>query len=97
MFIVGVLLFAFASGLGGLAQSETWLILARLLQGVGAAIASPTALSLITTTFPAGPQRNRAIRRVRRDVRRRRGHRADPRWRADRQIHISATTTAAGG
>ena len=61
MFITGVLLFAFASGLGGLAQSETWLILARLLQGVGAAIASPTALSLITTTFPAGPKRNRAI------------------------------------
>ncbi len=51
----------FASGLGGLAQGETWLILARLLQGVGAAIASPTALSLITTTFPAGPARNRAI------------------------------------
>jgi len=61
MFIFGVLLFSFASGLGGLAQSETWLILARLLQGVGAAIASPTALSLITTTFPAGPKRNRAI------------------------------------
>jgi EmrB/QacA subfamily drug resistance transporter len=61
MFIIGVLLFALASGLGGLAQSESWLILARLLQGVGAAIASPTALSLITTTFPAGPKRNRAI------------------------------------
>jgi EmrB/QacA subfamily drug resistance transporter len=61
MFIVGVLVFAIASGLGGLAQSETWLILSRMLQGVGAAIASPTALSLITTTFPAGPKRNRAI------------------------------------
>jgi EmrB/QacA subfamily drug resistance transporter len=61
MFIIGVLLFAFASGLGGLAQSETWLIMSRLLQGVGAAIASPTALSLITTTFPAGPKRNRAV------------------------------------
>ncbi|MFL6101621.1 MAG: MFS transporter [Actinomycetales bacterium] len=61
MFIVGVLLFAFASGLGGLAQNETWLIGARLIQGVGAAIASPTALSLITTTFPPGPSRNRAV------------------------------------
>jgi EmrB/QacA subfamily drug resistance transporter len=61
MFIIGVLLFAFASGLGGFAQNETWLILARLLQGVGAAIASPTALSLITTTFPPGPPRNRAF------------------------------------
>lgn len=61
MFIIGVLLFTLASGLGGFAQSETWLILSRMLQGVGAAIASPTALSLITTTFPAGPKRNRAI------------------------------------
>jgi EmrB/QacA subfamily drug resistance transporter len=61
MFIVGVLLFAVASGVGGLAQSEAWLIASRMVQGVGAAIASPTALSLITTTFPAGPKRNRAI------------------------------------
>jgi EmrB/QacA subfamily drug resistance transporter len=61
MFIVGVLLFAAASGLGGAAQSESWLIGARLIQGVGAAIASPTALSLITTTFPPGPPRNRAF------------------------------------
>ena len=37
------------------------LLAARVLQGVGAAIASPTALALITTTFPAGPQRNRAF------------------------------------
>ena len=42
MFIVGVLLFSFASGLGGFAQNETWLIMSPLLQGVGAAIASPT-------------------------------------------------------
>src|SRR3954452_11867693 len=61
MFTIGVLLFAFASGLGGLAQSEAMLIAARVLQGLGAAIASPTALSLITTTFPAGPPRNRAF------------------------------------
>jgi EmrB/QacA subfamily drug resistance transporter len=61
MFIIGVLLFAAASGLGGAAQNESWLIVARLLQGVGAAIASPTALSLITTTFPPGPPRNRAF------------------------------------
>jgi EmrB/QacA subfamily drug resistance transporter len=61
MFIIGVLLFAVASGAGGLAQSEAWLIASRMVQGIGAAIASPTALSLITTTFPAGPKRNRAI------------------------------------
>ena len=37
------------------------LLVARALQGLGAAIASPAALALITTTFPAGPQRNRAF------------------------------------
>jgi EmrB/QacA subfamily drug resistance transporter len=61
VFILGVIVFAVASLLGGLAQNETWMIAARVLQGVGAAIASPTALSLITTTFPAGPARNRAF------------------------------------
>jgi EmrB/QacA subfamily drug resistance transporter len=61
VFIAGVLIFAIASLFGGLAQNETWLITARVLQGLGAAIASPTALSLITTTFPAGPARNRAF------------------------------------
>src|SRR5450755_1074712 len=61
VFIFGVLLFALASLLGGLAQNETWLIAARVLQGFGAAVASPTALSLITTTFPAGRARNRAF------------------------------------
>ncbi|HET8615663.1 MAG TPA: MFS transporter [Actinomycetales bacterium] len=61
MFMIGVGLFAVASLFGGLAQSEGQLLAARVLQGVGAAIASPTALSLITTTFPAGPARNRAF------------------------------------
>jgi len=61
VFIIGVLLFGFASLLGGFAQSEALLLSARALQGVGAAIASPTALALITTTFPAGKQRNRAF------------------------------------
>jgi EmrB/QacA subfamily drug resistance transporter len=61
MFVVGVTVFAFASLLGGLAQNEALLLGARGLQGLGAAIASPAALALITTTFPAGPQRNRAF------------------------------------
>ena len=61
VFVAGVLIFAGASLFGGLAQNETWLITARVLQGLGAAVASPTALSLITTTFPAGPARNRAF------------------------------------
>jgi len=61
IFISGVLLFTVASLLGGLAQSESILLAARGLQGVGAALASPTALSLIITTFPAGKARNRAF------------------------------------
>ena len=61
MFMVGIAIFALASLLGGLATSELWLILTRGLQGVGAAIASPTALSLIATTFPEGTERNRAL------------------------------------
>jgi EmrB/QacA subfamily drug resistance transporter len=61
MFVIGVLVFAVASLLGGVAQNETMLLGSRVLQGLGAAIASPTALALITTTFPAGPPRNRAF------------------------------------
>jgi EmrB/QacA subfamily drug resistance transporter len=61
VFMAGVGLFAVASLLGGLAQTETQMLIARVLQGLGAAVASPTALSLITTTFPAGPARNRAF------------------------------------
>jgi EmrB/QacA subfamily drug resistance transporter len=61
IFMTGVSVFAVASLLGGLAQNELMLLGSRGLQGVGAAIASPTALALITTTFPAGRQRNRAF------------------------------------
>ena len=61
LFMVGVTIFAVASLLGGVAQNEVMLLGARGLQGLGAAIASPTALALITTTFPSGPQRNRAF------------------------------------
>ncbi|MFJ9890308.1 MFS transporter [Streptomyces sp. NPDC091287] len=61
IFIFGVLLFVFASLLGGLSQEGWQLLAARSLQGVGGAIASPTALSLITTTFREGPERNRAF------------------------------------
>ncbi|MEH0474535.1 MFS transporter [Streptomyces sp. B21-097] len=61
MFVCGVLLFVLASLLGGLAQNEGQLLAARALQGVGGAIASPTALSLVSTTFREGPARNRAF------------------------------------
>ncbi|MEU6608916.1 MFS transporter [Streptomyces shenzhenensis] len=61
VFMAGILLFTFASLLGGLAQEPWQLLAARALQGVGGAIASPTSLALITTTFPEGPERNRAF------------------------------------
>ncbi|MBP2406833.1 MFS transporter [Streptomyces syringium] len=61
VFIFGVLLFVLASLLGGLAQNSGQLLAARALQGVGGAIASPTSLALITTTFTEGPARNRAF------------------------------------
>lgn len=61
VFMFGVVLFAVASLLGGLAQNPGELLAARALQGVGGAIASPTALSLVSTTFKEGPERNRAF------------------------------------
>ena len=61
VFIGGIALFTVASMLGGLAQSETWLLAARTLQGVGAAIAAPSTLALLTISFPEGSERTRAI------------------------------------
>ncbi|WP_182526072.1 MFS transporter [Nocardioides dongkuii] len=61
VFMAGLIVFGIASLLGGLATNEGLLLAARGLQGLGAALASPAALALITTTFPAGPQRNRAF------------------------------------
>lgn len=59
-FIVGVTLFIIASILCGIAWDQTTLVVARLLQGVGSAIASPTGLALVATTFAKGPARNAA-------------------------------------
>jgi EmrB/QacA subfamily drug resistance transporter len=61
VFMIGLVVFGVASLLGGLATSEGLLLAARGLQGLGAALASPAALALIATTFPAGPARNRAF------------------------------------
>jgi EmrB/QacA subfamily drug resistance transporter len=61
VFVAGIALFALASLAGGLATSQEWLLTARVIQGLGAAVVAPTALSLITTTFPEGPRRNRAM------------------------------------
>src|SRR4029450_1947830 len=61
VFIAGIGLFIVASLLGGFAQESWQLLAARVLQGMGGAIASPTALALVTTTFKEGPERNRAF------------------------------------
>src|SRR3954468_15856940 len=61
LFIVGLILFAAASLAGGLAQSEGWLIAARAVQGLGAALLSPAALSLVTVLFAEGSERNKAM------------------------------------
>jgi MFS family permease len=61
MFRIGIAVFTVASILGGFATNETWLIAARVLQGIGGAIAAPTALSLIAVNFAKGSQRNRAM------------------------------------
>src|SRR3954468_15517093 len=61
LFISGLLLFGIASLLGGLSTTEGQLIAARALQGLGAALLSPAALSILTTTFAEGAERNRAL------------------------------------
>ena len=61
MFVFGLLLFSGASLAGGLATTSVWLVVARAIQGCGAAIAAPTALSLIGDTFEEGPPRTRAM------------------------------------
>ena len=61
LFLAGVAVFTFASLLNGLAQSSEMLIAARALQGLGGALVSPAALSIITTTFKDGPERTKAL------------------------------------
>src|SRR5881628_21734 len=61
VFMGGLVVFSLASLAGGLAQSEGWLITARAVQGLGAAIISPAALSIVMTTFAEGAERNKAL------------------------------------
>ena len=61
IFIVGLVLFTVSSLAAGLAWSEASLIAARAFQGLGAAIISPAALSILTTTFAEGKERNVAL------------------------------------
>jgi EmrB/QacA subfamily drug resistance transporter len=61
MFVAGLIIFSAASLAGGLAQDPVLLVISRAVQGMGAALVAPAALSLITTGFPEGPERNRAL------------------------------------
>src|SRR5437868_11142182 len=61
VFIVGVALFTIASLVCGLAQNEGMLIASRAVQGLGGAIISPAALSIVMTSFEEGAERNKAL------------------------------------
>jgi EmrB/QacA subfamily drug resistance transporter len=61
MFIAGIALFALASLAGGFATDQAWLLTARVVQGIGGALAAPASLALIAVTFPEGRERNRAM------------------------------------
>ena len=61
VFVSGLLLFAVASLIGGLSDSQGMLVGARALQGLGGAIVAPATLSILTTTFAEGAERNRAL------------------------------------
>ena len=61
MFVIGLITFSLASLSGGLAQDPVLLLASRAVQGIGAAIVLPAALSLITTGFPEGRERTRAL------------------------------------
>jgi len=61
LFVAGIALFSGASLICGLSQSEAMLLIARGAQGLGGAMVSPAALSIVLTTFAEGPERNRAL------------------------------------
>jgi len=61
VFLVAIGVFAVASLLGGVASSPTLLVATRFIKGISAAFTAPAGLSIITTTFPEGPARNRAL------------------------------------
>jgi EmrB/QacA subfamily drug resistance transporter len=61
LFMAGIVLFSFASLLNGFAQTPAMLIAGRALQGLGAALVSPAALSIITTTFTSSADRTKAL------------------------------------
>src|SRR5881398_3848944 len=60
-FVLGIGVFTAASLAVGLAQSPAWMIAARAVQGIGAATLAPSTLALVSTSFPEGAQRSRAM------------------------------------
>jgi MFS family permease len=61
MFLISLGVFAAASGLGALANDGTILVATRFIKGISAAFTAPAGLSIITTSFPEGPARNKAL------------------------------------
>jgi EmrB/QacA subfamily drug resistance transporter len=61
VFLVGLTVFTVASLIGGLAQDQAWLVTARAVQGLGAAILAPATLTILTSSFPEGPARAWAL------------------------------------
>lgn len=61
VFVAGIALFSLSSLIGGMAQDDTMLVTARAAQGLGGAIVAPATLSILTTTFTEGAERNRAL------------------------------------
>ena len=89
IFMLGLTVFTLSSLLGGLAQNEAWLVSARALQGLGAAILAPATLTILTATFPEGADPGLGLGRVeRRLIGRRIGRRAP--WRhLDRPLELA--------
>ncbi|HEY0186877.1 MAG TPA: MFS transporter [Cellulomonas sp.] len=61
VFVLGLAVFTLASLLIGLAPTGGWIVAGRALQGIGAAVVAPSSLSLLTASFPEGPDRSRAV------------------------------------
>ncbi|MBA2678988.1 MAG: MFS transporter [Ktedonobacteraceae bacterium] len=61
LFLIGLVVFSLGSFVGGFAPSGLLLIACRAVQGLGAALVAPTSISLVTTTFAEGPDRNKAF------------------------------------
>ena len=89
MFIVGLGIFTVGLAGRGLAQTEGWLLTARAMQGIGAAIAAPATLALLTTIFARGSRAHSRDRRLRAVSRGRRQHRP-PRRRHAHDLSVLA-------